>query len=77
MFEELDIVVLASDIEEHGLKKGDIGTAVHTYKDKKAIEAEFLTADGKTIAVLTLKISDVRPIARDEILHVREFASFA
>lgn len=77
MFEELDTIVLASDIKKYGLKKGDIGAVVHVYHGKGAVEAEFLTAEGETIAVLTLKTDDIRPIARDEILHVREFASFA
>ena len=77
MYEELDTIVLAKDMKKYHLKRGDIGTVVHTYKDKRAIEAEFLTAEGRTIAVLTLKNSDVRPVAKDEIMHVREFASFA
>lgn len=76
MFDELDTVVLASDIKKYGLKRGGIGTVVYTYSDKKAIKAEFLTAEGETIAVLTLKTNEIRPIAKDEILHVREFASF-
>ena len=77
MFDELDTVVLATDIKKYGLKQGDIGTVVHTYSDKKAVEAEFLTAEGETVAVLTLKPNDIRPIAKDEILHVRGFTSFA
>ena len=77
MYEELDTIVLAKDMKEYNLKKGDVGAIVHVYKDKRAIEAEFLTAEGRTIAVLTLKNSDVRPVAKDEIMHVREFASFA
>lgn len=72
---DLDTVVLIKNIEGHGLKKGDIGTIVHAYKDEKSAEVEFLTAKGKTIAVLTLDISNVRSIARNEILHARGFAS--
>lgn len=74
MFEELDTVVLAHNIEEYGLKKGDIGAVVHVYKEGKALEVEFVTVKGKTVAVLTLTPSDVRPIERNEILHVRGFA---
>ena len=77
MYEELDTIVLAKDMKKYHLKKGDVGTIVHVYGDKRAVEAEFLTAEGRTIAVLTLKNSDVRPVAKDEIMHVREFASFA
>ena len=76
MYEELDTIVLAKDMKKYHLKRGDIGAVVHVYKDKRAIEAEFLTAEGKTVAVLTLKNDDVRPVRKDEIMHVREFASF-
>lgn len=74
MFEELDTVVLKSDIKKYDLKKGDIGTVVHAYKDDKAVEVEFTSAEGKTVAVLTLTPDDVRSMARNEILHVRDFA---
>jgi ribosomal protein L24 len=72
---ELDTVVLNKDIKKHGLKKGDVGTVVHIYKDNKAVEVEFITAEGKTVAVVTLKNTEIRSIARNEILHVRGFAS--
>ncbi|MBI4097374.1 MAG: DUF4926 domain-containing protein, partial [Candidatus Levybacteria bacterium] len=41
------------------------------YEDKRAVEVEFITAKGKTVAVLTLTPSDIRPIAQDEMLHAR------
>lgn len=72
---ELDTVVLNKDIKKYGLKKGDIGTVVHAYKEDKALEVEFITAEGKTVAVITLTTSDVRSMATNEILHVRGFAS--
>ena len=75
MIRELDTVVLTRDLEEHGLKKGDVGAAVHCYRDDSAFEVEFVTAEGKTVAVLTLTTADVRPMQSDEILHVRPLAS--
>lgn len=75
MFDELDTVVLKSDIRKFDLKKGDIGTVVHVYKDDEAMEVEFTSAEGKTVAVLTLTPDDVRSMARNEILHVRGFAT--
>lgn len=72
MFKELDIVVLTHDIEKSALKSGDVGTVVHSYTDGEAFEIEFVTAEGKTISVLTLTEEDIRPIADQEILHVRE-----
>jgi len=72
MIEELETVVLARDVPGHGLKRGDIGAVVHRYTDAEAFEVEFVTAEGKTIAVLTLSPEDLRPVGAAEILHVRE-----
>jgi len=74
---ELDTVVLTHGIEEHGLEKGDIGAAVHCYRDDATFEVEFVTAEGRTIALLTLSRADIRPIGSSEVLHVRELASVA
>ncbi len=74
---ELDLVVLTRDIEEFKLKSGDIGTIVHNYKDKAGFEVEFSTAGGKTISVLTLTASDIRPFSADEILHSRDMSNLA
>ncbi len=74
MIHELDTVVLTHDIEEHGLKQGDVGTVVHSYSDGAAFEIEFFTAEGKTVALLTLTHADIRRIGNKEILHVRELA---
>lgn len=77
MIHELDTVVLTHDIVEHDLKKGDIGAVVHCYKNGAAFEVEFVTADGKTIALLMLNRKDIRPIAGRELLHVRELEQMA
>ena len=75
MTRELDTVVLTRDIEEHGLEKGDVGAVVHCYADGVGFEVEFVTAEGKTVAVLTLTQEDIRPMDRSEILHVRSLIS--
>jgi len=75
MINELATVVLKHDIAEHRLKSGDIGAVVHCYDDKAHFEVEFVAADGKTVAVLTLTEKDIRPTAGSEILHVRQLAS--
>ncbi len=77
MVQELDTVVLTHDISEYGLKRGDIGAVVHCYKDGLTFEVEFVTADGTTIAVLTLNQADIRPISGREVLHTRELAEVA
>jgi len=77
MIRELDTVVLTHDIDEYGLKQGDIGAVVHCYNDGEAFEVEFVTAEGRTFALLTLNRADIRPIGGREVLHVRELAQVA
>jgi len=60
---ELELVVLTHPIATHGLEPGDVGTLVHVYQNGQAYEVEFVTAEGATIAVLTLIAADVRPRA--------------
>lgn len=74
MFQELDTAVLTHDIQEYGLKQADIGAVVHCYKDSATFEVEFVTADGRTIVLLTLDQADIRPIGRREVLHVRKLS---
>ena len=71
MIKELDNVVLKHDINKYGLKNGDIGTVVHCYSDGKAFEVEFVTAEGTTLAILTLDFSSIRTATNREVLHVR------
>ena len=52
----LDIVVLNEDLVTHGLKRGDLGTVVHVYSET-AFEVEFVTASGRTHALVTLPAS--------------------
>lgn len=75
MIRELDTVVLTHDVEEHGLIAGDIGAVVHCYGEGDAYEVEFVTGEGKTVALLTLTAADIRPFSRNEILHARELTA--
>jgi len=72
MIEMLDTVVLTHDIEEHGLAMGGVGAVVDVYGAGEEYEVEFVTAEGYTVALLTLSETDIRPMADKEILHVRE-----
>lgn len=73
--DELDLVVLLRDIPAHGLLRGDVGTIVHRYADDQALEVEFVTAAGGTVAVVTLDLANVRPVGAHDLLHVRELIS--
>ncbi len=71
MIKELDQVVLQTDLPEHGLQQGDIGTVVLIHQSGAGYEVEFVALDGETVAVVSLAASHVRPIAHREIAHVR------
>jgi hypothetical protein len=74
MLKELDTVVLTHDIPEQGLRKGDLGAVVLCHEGGEHYEVEFVTGDGKTVALLTLSKQDIRLRRDQEILHVREYA---
>ncbi|MEX0600586.1 MAG: DUF4926 domain-containing protein [Rhodothermales bacterium] len=71
---ELDIVVLRRALDEHGLKEADVGAVVHVYKGGSALDVEFVTGKGQTIAVVTLEQDAVRPMGGSEVLHARNLA---
>jgi uncharacterized protein DUF4926 len=71
MINELDRIVLNTDLPEHGLERGDIGTVVLVHRDNKGYEVEFVALDGETVAVVSLYPSQVRPIGHREIAHAR------
>jgi hypothetical protein len=71
MIRELDAVALHHDISEHGLLAGDLGVVVIDYGDDHTYEVEFMTADGNTVALLTLTSGDIGPVGRDVVRHSR------
>jgi len=75
MIQELDTVVLKHDIREHGLKAGDIGAVALSHGDGEAFEVEFVTGEGETVAVLTLRAQELRSMQAQEILHARELVA--
>ena len=66
----LDTVVLDRDLPEHGLRKGDIGAVVEIY-EPDALEVEFVTASGSTVALVTIDSKGVRPPADDDMMSAR------
>jgi hypothetical protein len=70
MIKELDSVVLAIDLPEHGLSKGDLGTVVLLHGGA-GYEVEFMTLEGETLAVVSLRADQVRSISPREIAHAR------
>ncbi len=52
-FQLLQTVVLRRDIPDRGLREGDLGAVVHVY-EPDGLEVEFVSASGKTEALVTL-----------------------
>lgn len=69
-FRELDTVVLTHDVPDAGLCTGDLGAVVHLHS-ADVVEVEFVTAAGRTQALLTLGTADVRAVRDDDLLAVR------
>jgi len=69
-FKELETVVLDRDLPEHGLRRGDLGAVVQAY-EPDGLEVEFVTASGRTQALVTLKVSDVRAVSDEDLISVR------
>lgn len=75
-FKLLDVVVLETDLPSKGLKRGDLGAVVELY-DADGMDVEFVTASGRTEALVTLKPTDVRPVANNDLIAVRTFSGAA
>ncbi len=71
-YRTLDVVVLDRDLPDRGLHKGDLGAVVEVY-EPDGLAVEFVTASGRTEALLTLGVADVRPVADNDLIAVRPY----
>ena len=69
-FETLDTVALNTDIPSEGLRKNDVGAVVQVY-EPDGVEVEFVTAAGRTRAVVTLTVRDIRAVDDEDVVAVR------
>ena len=72
-YKNLDTVVLKTDLPDYGLQKGDLGAVVQVY-EPDGLEVEFVTASGRTEALVTLKVNSVRPVVENDLVSVRSFS---
>jgi hypothetical protein len=72
-YKTLDTIVLKKDLPQHGLRRGDLGAIVYL-QDADAMEVEFVTASGKTQALVTLSSRDVRSVHDSDLVAVRSVA---
>jgi Domain of unknown function (DUF4926) len=71
MFKEHAQVVLAGPVPALGLEPGDVGVIVHVHGQGLAYEVEFMSLDGRTIGVQTLKADQLRAVAASAVPHER------
>lgn len=72
---EHEPVVLTRSRPESGLEAGDVGTIVHVHRGGAAFEVEFMTLTGRTVAVITVPASDLRPVNQRDVSHVRQLSA--
>ncbi len=55
------------------MRSGDLGAIVQVY-EPDGLDIEFVTAWGKTQALVTLKVGDIRPVQDSDLISVRSVA---
>lgn len=75
-FEMFSRVALKRDFAEQELRKGDVATIVERHAapndGETGYSLEVFNALGETITVLVVAESEIEPLWRNEILHVRK-----
>jgi Domain of unknown function (DUF4926) len=73
-FELFTKVALSQDFPRHQLRRGDVATIVehHPVADNEdGYSLEVFNAVGETIAVLVVSESQIEPLMKNEVLHIR------
>jgi len=71
-------MALSVDLPEHGLQRGDVATLVEHHPGRSGQEdgysLEVFNAVGETVAVVTVRESQIEPLTADELFSVRPMA---
>lgn len=74
-FELFSKVALKVDVPSHKLRKGDVASIVEAHPglsgEEPGYSLEVFNAVGETLAVVTLRESQIELLTNNEILHVR------
>lgn len=74
-FELFSRVALKVDVPAHKLRRGDVASIVETHPGRSGEEPgyslEVFSAVGETLAVVTVRESQIELLTNNEILHVR------
>lgn len=68
-------IALAADLPKENLRRGDVATVVEYYEGRSGqepgYELEVFNAVGETIAIATVRESQIEELRSDEVLSVR------
>jgi hypothetical protein len=74
-------VALTEDLPAENLRRGDVATIVESHPGRPGQEPgyslEVFNAVGDTVAVVTVRESQIEPLTADELLSVRPMAAMA
>lgn len=74
-YELFSRVALKTDLPAHGLRSGDVATVVEYHPARPGQEPgyslEVFNAVGETVAVVTVRESQIEPLTPNGVLHVR------
>ena len=80
-YELFSRVALKTDLPEHRLRAGDVVTVVEHHPGRLGQEPgyslEVFNAVGDTVAVVTVRESQIEPLNSGELLHVRQLVQSA
>jgi len=72
-------VALTRDIDEHGLRRGDVATLVdrvpHPHHREEGAVLEIFNALGESIKTVVVDDSDIEPLQAHEVFAVRSLVS--
>lgn len=74
MFEEYEQIVLTADVvgdEGEELKPGDVGVIIHIHPNDEAFVVEFISLDGETAVIATVRASQARAVTGTDFTHAR------
>lgn len=77
-YQLLTRVALKADLPEYGFRAGDVATVIEYHPGRSeqgpGYSLEVFNAVGETVAVLTVRESQIEPLTSNELLHVRPLA---
>ncbi len=78
-FEMFSKVALKTSVPRHRLRRGDVATVVDYHRGRPKQESgytlEVFNAVGDTIAIITVRESQIEPLSSTEILNARQLAA--